>query len=144
MKHVALIAAASLSLGMVAAWAKPDDQPKKTESRLEAVLESIDTKARTITVRVGKSVDEVLTEMLKHPGEKPKLDGGKKQILPLANRVEVTISFRSSPSVANHLERTLKDLDAMIGYPITVEPAKGPISKIVAWRGTPWKIVPSK
>jgi hypothetical protein len=121
---------------------------KKEPNRVEAVLESLDVKARTITVRLGKTVDEVLSEKMREraKGKEESKPAGEKKTFTLANRhVEIYLKFRTSPSVANNVEHELKDLQKMIGYPMELETdGKTTVSGIVVYRGTPWKFVEPK
>ena len=145
------------TIGISCCYAAIGQQPagkqaeKKAENRIEAVLESVDVKGRTITVRTGKGIDEVLTEKMKErtKGKADSKPAGEKKTFALADRhVEVFIKFRSTPSGSNNLEQTLADLEKMITYPVALEvferDGKTIVSKIVAYRGTPWKIVEPK
>ena len=121
--------------------------------RLTGVLRSVNVKGGTFTLeQIGVDVDEALARKLKERGKvaggttatPQAADGGKSQVLKVGAATKIYISFRSSPSVSNNLERELSDLQAMVGFPMTVElGANGepPVAATVtAWRGTPWKL----
>ena len=150
--------AAAAALSLMIAWCRPsfiqqanDTNQKKAVDRVEAVLDSVNVKSRRITVTLGKSIDEVLTEKLRDrtKGKPNIMPAGEKKTYALAERhVPIFIQFRSSPSVSNHVEQSLKDLDKMISYPLELETTgegeKRVVTKITAYRGTPWKLVEPK
>jgi len=121
---------------------------KKSPPRIEGILAAVDLRKGSITIVPGRDVDQVLTEKMRNR-ERPAKIEGERQMIPLATgKVEITISFRSSPSMANHLERTLQDLEPMVSWPVTVE-TRGDgndlqATKIIAWRGAPWERTTSK
>lgn len=142
----ALISAVHL-LGQEARSKKPEVKP----ARIEAVLIAVDTKGRTISVTLGRSIDEVLTEKLKErtKGKFEAKPAGERKTFALADRhVPIFIQFRSSPSVSNHVEQKLSDLEKMVTYPVALETGnvdgKAVVTKIIAYRGTPWKLVEPK
>jgi hypothetical protein len=113
----------------------------------------VDVKKGTFILKdVGVDVDEVLARKLKERGDakgddgaKPQAaDAGKTRVVAISAKTKIYIKFRSSPSIANNLELGLKDLQPMVDYPVTVEvalDAEPPVAaKVVAWRGTPWKV----
>jgi hypothetical protein len=151
----ATLVAAALVTGSIVSASGQDAGEKKTgakPNRIEVVLEAVDLKARTITVRLGKSIDEALTERLKEAGKKEKAPvrlTGEKKTYPLWDRhVEIYLKFRSSPSVANNVEHQLTDLEKMLTYPAELQLAerdgKPAVSSITVYRGTPWKLVEPK
>ena len=129
--------------------ASPADRKKATEhdaTHLTGVLKSIDPAHGTFTLeQVGVDVDEALSQRLKERGAKDAAaDAGKTQVIAINAKTKIYIKFRTSPSVANNVEQELKDLQKMIGYPVTIEiahKADPPVAaKVTAWRGTPWKL----
>ena len=77
-----------------------------------------------------------------------KLPSEEEKLLAIRAKTKVYIKFRTSPSVANNVTRSLDDLRPMIGWPVTLKIARrgdGVVaSQVIAWRGTPWKDAPAK
>jgi RNA polymerase sigma factor (sigma-70 family) len=125
----------------------PQAEDAKNALRIaDGVLEGVDLKHGTITVALGRKVDEVLAEVLAGAKGEPNKAVSSRTVarladLAVAETAQINISFRTSPSVANHLQQQLKDLEKMKWWPATVELAiqdgRLVVTKITAWRGGP-------
>jgi len=126
------------------------DDAKNALRIADGVLEGIDLKHGTITVALGRKVDEVLTEVLSGAKGEPNKAVSSRTVarladLPVAERAQINISFRTSPSVANSLQQHLKDLERMKWWPATIElgiqDGRLVVTKITAWRGEPRALI---
>ena len=141
-----------------------DGKRDGNENRITGVLKSVDAERGTLTIeRLGVDVDEVLSEQLKARGKgdaraaaaadddarRRRGDDEKPTVVNLSGnpgaKVKLYIKFRSSPSIANQLERSPADLQPMVGWPVTVEVVRRQgkrvvASEVIAWRGTPSKV----
>ena len=146
---VTLLLACALSAAVGARDGKP---PKNEANRMTGILKSVDAAHATFTIgNVGVDVDEALSRRLKErDGAAGKnampqaADAVKTQVVGIDAKTKIYIKFRSSPSVSNNAEQSLKDLERMVGWPVTLEIGRkgDPVvaSEVIAWRGTPWKI----
>ena len=142
-----------LSCALSTALAARGDKPARDDARrLTGVLKSVDAKHGTFTLeKLGADVDEVLTQKLKERGAS-KEDAGdakprekeKTRVVAIDAKTKIYVKFRSSPSVANNAEQQLKDLERMVGYPVSVmvgREGEPPVAaEVIAWRGTPMRI----
>jgi hypothetical protein len=148
-----------LALAFVAAAApQRSKKPNPDAGGTTGVLASVDAEKGSFTLeRVGVDVDDVLLEKMKERGDGKKADEGGKaadrkaakdpgetKTFTTTAKCKIYVKFRSSPSSGNSVERTLADLEPMVGWPVTVKSrvkADQPIAfEVVAWRGTPWKV----
>jgi len=129
----------------------PQGEDAKNVLRIaDGVLETTDLKRGTITVALGRKVDEVLTEVLAGAKGEPKKEVSSRTVarlaeLPVAEKAQINISFRTEPSVANSLQQQLKDLERMKWWPVTIElgiqDGRLVVTKITAWRGQPRALI---
>jgi hypothetical protein len=148
---VGLIGLFAFALAGAAAPRDGNKAPAREANRITGILKSVDAAHGAFTLeRVGVDVDEALAQKLKERGKDKDAKAAKPQAaentqdVSISARTKIYIKFRTSPSVANNVELGLKDLQKMIGYPVTVEVAvageKPVAAEVVAWRGTPWKL----
>ena len=159
-RPLATVLATSLALALVAVTAAAPQRsktPKVDANATTGVLASVDPEKGSFTLeRVSVDVDDVLLEKLKEQGDgkkgddagkatEPKAakDSGETKAFTTSAKCKIYIKFRSSPSVANNQERTLADLEPMVGWPVTVKSRvkadQSVAFEVIAWRGTPWK-----
>ena len=146
---VGLLALFSFALAGAAAPRDGRKAPAKDANRITGILKSVDAAHATFTLeQVGVDVDEALAQKLKERGKdndakpaKPQA-ADKTQDVSISAKTKIYIKFRTSPSVANNVELGLKDLQKMIGYPVTVAVVgeKPVAAEVIAWRGTPWRL----
>jgi hypothetical protein len=130
---------------------QPKVEDTKTLIRIEdSALEAVDLKRGTVTVALGRKVDEILTEVAVdakgtvRTGPNPRLVARLVEI-PVVGKAEIYIKFRSSPSVANNVQQELKELEKMLWWPATldlgIQDGRLIVTKITAWRGSPRDMV---
>jgi len=149
----------------VEAQGRSGGAPPSRAPAVTGVLASVDAERGAFTVeRVGADVDDLLREKMKEnagkgkgagdkdagkdaprrragEGEANKAPEGESADFTLSSKAKIYVKFRTSPSVANNAECTLKDLEPMVGWPISVK-ARGKAGQqvayeVIAWRGTP-------
>ena len=146
---VGLTALFTFALAGAAAPRDGNKAPGGDANRITGILKSVDVAHGGFTLeRVGVDVDEALAQKLKERRKdndakhaKPQA-ADRTQDVSISARTKIYIKFRTSPSVANNVELGLKDLQKIIGHPVTVDVAvageKPVAAEVVAWRGTPW------
>ena len=142
-KFASIVVCASIFIAGVATA----QQAAPTARNITGVLKGINTRNGTLVITsVGADVDQVLLEKMREQGRAPAADRPKTapaaakedMELRITGKTGINVSFRTSPSVANSLERSLAELEPMIGYPVSIELGPTPTaSKITVWRGTP-------
>lgn len=163
------IAAAGVARA-VEAQGRSGGAPPSRAPAITGVLASVDAERGSFTVeRVGADVDDLLREKMKEnagkgkgaedkdaerkdaarrgaggraaEGDGDKAPAGESADFTLSSKAKIYVKFRTSPSVANNTECTLKDLEPMVGWPVSVK-ARGKAGQqvayeVIAWRGTP-------
>jgi hypothetical protein len=150
MKLVKAMTVLVIVLCSVLTAAPPKKDPGRRDgpgdaNRLTGILQAVDAKHATFALdKIGIDVDEALSQRLKERRAADPQHDGETLTVSTSAKTKIYIKFRSSPSVANNLELGLKDLEPMVGYPVTVEVARSgerPVAgTVIAWRGTPWKV----